>query len=1592
MARRPRTPIRSGVLRTGITRTVPASGLTIKRPPTPTPSGPVKPSTRPAPTPRTTPSVTTVRATKPVVGSTIFAGGMVTGRPIKTPAVVIGTKIDPSVLQPLLREASPLLLLPMRLEYRFVMRRKPVFRVDDLAALEGRKMILKDIDFATLRTANPATTSTARRRTVAAKTALKTSDAKTAEAKLAAFDTSVRGTAAISRFQPKAQEELWFRWFPDSDFAHEGIAPPSEEETEALARFRTEAGGADWWRLATPEASAAWQTLCQAIRPERALHLIRNAVPADADPDAVLGRIAALPRKVVLFGEVDGEIEKLAEGATIPAGGGDDEARVVYAPDAIEPGGWLASFNRAVELGMGVCIEDAGAIAKARAADWIIAVGLHSGDAGDEIEALLRDQVANGAFSVLPQDSPTNNTPAERTPYRAFRDDPVGFLDAATDLEQGRHTAGKDHAAALLASALGVSESELRRARNSADTGFEDARAMLRVIGPVLLDGALDGRTAFGGLDENAVIDVLAATMCSRGVLPAVRMGHNPYGIVPVTDTSELKIDEAMGFSENEQRVLGSLKNVGGFLGHFLVRTAKQGVPVINPDEPERTPERFEAILQNARVSRRLELYKGSNETPKALGCPYVKGREQKTWPSSYIKALRTTAMSSLPDPTSGDHSWPLLYRLARLAMTRNVTLVMQASGHLDKTKVGLAGFETLDLKSKIALVRDFEAVSGELGLATGGGKARRFGRSRPSTVRREAIILAQRLYKEFDAGLAQLEIVASRPGGTAQLETLMMEVFDLFQHRVDAWLTGTAWARLRKRREAGATGLDGGYFGLLGKLRDSDPDGGQDGYIQAPGIAQATTAAILRSAFRRHRADGAFDLDLSSARVRQAMGLIDQLAAGADLAMAIGLAAERRLRLLEPNASHVIPALRRAFPTRNPADNAGTGGASLARLDGLALLDARLSEVPVEARAPLTAIRSGLADDLDAIADVVMAEAVHHRTHGAAEAANAWLDVLSGGHIPGRPAFLRTQRPLQAASHRVSVVVPDIDPPENSAAATASPRRIAEPGLAHLANQITGALDNQQVSVTVGALDSEAEVRWTQRVGSDLGLEAIDLMIGGRSELQARLRAAFIEAWRDEAPALEPLGLIDGNRPVGEQVSLDFDFRDVDTLLTRLDALRKIVAQGRPLEPGDLQAAADAAAPPLDEAGEAAMLRTAADRLRRRLAGLAGTLGQDIVQLNTALGQVRSRRLALQNGLDNAPEAPQTLQARILAETARLTLAQTLRRAAAYGEPGALNCPGLAHLVRDETVLDRFDALSARLAAKQAALAAVPAPAAGAGTTALRDTIKTQVSALRAALDGDALPVLPPLPQPPAARPLVGGPSRFPNGFGDLREWAPVRSKIGLLGLALEPVQALALYAVERGATLTPEDENDADDARDEADAPKSLHFGRFIAEFAPGSDGRNMAGVVVDEWVENRPSQTQDAAMALNYNTPDAQAPNAMLLCVPPSPDWKNWSEERAAGMVREVIDLMRMRALSSDQRLIQTALSPQANRVPFKTTDGTAKPRVPEFQINWHVFAQDLTLTGALMEGLQVKQAFLGVDGAGVRMTGGFDAEGG
>ena len=326
-----------------------------------------------------------------------------------------------------------------------------------------------------------------------------------------------------------------------------------------------------------------------------------------------------------------------------------------------------------------------------------------------------------------------------------------------------------------------------------------------------------------------------------------------------------------------------------------------------------------------------------------------------------------------------------------------------------------------------------------------------------------------------------------------ARLERLAAGTLDLCSHRFDAWATSIAARRLSELRAERPTGLVVGGYGWVVNLAPAPAPtpvtasvpgetgvvysaAGDPGYTHTPSLAQAATAAVLRSGHLTHATSQIADLlavDLSSQRVRLATWLLDGVRQGQPLGALLGYRFERRLQ--EIGLAQFIATFRQVAPlvaNKLPGTAVGTDRpveavAANNVVDGLVLqrkwkaagsLSTLIAELPVQPDAAQLAQWGhtleheliDLDDAVDAVSDALLAESVHQAVQGNPTRVASTLDAIAAGEAPPPELdVVRTPRTGIALTHRLVVLLDGSMPVAPGwAAATIGHRAAAEPRL----------------------------------------------------------------------------------------------------------------------------------------------------------------------------------------------------------------------------------------------------------------------------------------------------------------------------------------------------------------------------------------------------------------------------------------------------------------------------------------------------------------------------------------------------------------
>jgi hypothetical protein len=347
----------------------------------------------------------------------------------------------------------------------------------------------------------------------------------------------------------------------------------------------------------------------------------------------------------------------------------------------------------------------------------------------------------------------------------------------------------------------------------------------------------------------------------------------------------------------------------------------------------------------------------------------------------------------------------------------------------------------------------------------------------------------------------------------TADLNRLLAEHLDICSYRMDAWYLALVNKRLSQQRASKRYGAYIGAYGWVENLRKGGvltpatnlPSGlwksgdgtvytDEDnlGYIHAPSLTHAITAAILRAGFHANEAtaetENQMAVNLSSARVRTALNLLNGVRGGQELGALLGYQFERglheRYTHLGLELDEFIYDFREEFPLTGEAEDYGSDSptTTFQVVNGLELLEftqdfiednggpadlgdslydtlsgdltlqanfwaaigsANLASATADEKDAMIREIDRMADAFDALGDLCVSESVYQVAKGNHVRASAIMDQLSKGELPQEVEIADTPRTGTVVTQKVALffdVVPSLDWELTDAGATAVP------------------------------------------------------------------------------------------------------------------------------------------------------------------------------------------------------------------------------------------------------------------------------------------------------------------------------------------------------------------------------------------------------------------------------------------------------------------------------------------------------------------------------------------------------------------------
>jgi hypothetical protein len=884
----------------------------------------------------------------------------------------------------------------------------------------------------------------------------------------------------------------------------------------------------------------------------------------------------------------------------------------LFVPDELQ---WLVDFDRAVAEGMGLTINLTAEQART-GFDRLLVVGVqlsaNSEDARSAIEELFaHHHYGRSGLSIVPQGTPTHNSTGTGTGYTKLDNADQSFDDR-------KHfplfTPVSDPLAKLdgdwLTQLLGIDPTLFAKVHGSDGKDQMQARAMNCALWPATLGYWMD-KMLTPVFSDAAVENTrwfFTSFVSGRGAVPAVRIGGQPYGILPTTAFSRIgwldrnRIGRLNPQLEFLTDLWGLLAKIGAdwkaisaqasYVGkagdahqllldiiglhpasvEFHTRYAESLTELFNMVNlwglgPTFWQAFLALALQAAGFGLIAQLGYTGSQMPDILQHVFMTDSAQvsnviddrplsETQPiraytddkRNYIQWLIDAAKSSLDaiyqeQGFSGDKTpETLLYLYLRHALTLGY---YDSSYYLHRSAAFLSPVELLAMKPEPVFVHVADSVASESRFA-GLYKTEARITSSPSLLVSDYITRNMATLPEAASLSDQLKCLQVLAGAsTARLERAFAEHIDCCSYRYDAWLLGLVNFQLQAMRstpagEGGqaARGLYLGAFAWLEDLRPStarlepvqlppevaknfggatplrhDPANG--GYIHAPSLPHAQTAAVLRSGYLANASSGnpsTMAVNLSSDRVRLALSVLEGIRNGQSFGALLGYQFERGLHddYVTVEVDKFIYPMRKAFPLAADAIATTKTDASVpieaieARnvMDGMKLVTAMragASSYPFgNSLPPANAVEAAAINDeanrlldlYDAIADLALAEGVHQAVQGNFERIGATLDAYTSGHFPPEPEVVQTPARGIGLTQRVAIHFEA----GMAAPAGATPRAIVEPALDNWVATIIPAAGHIGCLVTWD--DPATGAKRQQSVTlADLGLRPIDLL-----------------------------------------------------------------------------------------------------------------------------------------------------------------------------------------------------------------------------------------------------------------------------------------------------------------------------------------------------------------------------------------------------------------------------------------------------------------------------------------------------------------
>ena len=1149
---------------------------------------------------------------------------------------------------------------------------------------------------------------------------------------------------------------------------------------------------------------------------------------------------------------------------------------------------WMTDYEEAERMGMAITVPlkmfQQGRNRQKRVFDFdsIYVYGIHDASE-DECGRILQNLITNcvyseQSFGLLNSDMPTNilTSDDESHKYDTSLEAQKERFKVAAERCVNPKSPEVEEDAYILKQLLGLTDNILSDF-DERDASAKNEVSLARKVNRCMLDALSQDYPLLKVLKDNEVLaECFTNDVLPRGAYPFFRVGNQPYGVLPICDFRKLQFPYK----------LAMLKAILVHLTHYwntLVENEK--VAYDGSKYSDLRDEDYLNILNNTPATS--VVWKRKMLVSSLINPEYFRGEVTEKQLDSLVKVIK----AFIPCPKNCGIIEKMLEELKRKEELKEYLLNYQSVPLLDTEDDGVASSVIMTAESP------------------------------------QFPQLMEALRKD----------ITKEEASDEKLRQCILEFFDLFNYRLDAWLMGLLNYKIRTSLNKNGHKLSLGCFGWVFNLKESvkKDEERKDEYILAPSVNQAITGAVLRSSYnnslRNKDRDYSMSVNLSSERVRSAIRIIEGIQNGLSVGCILGSDLERLIHEAYKKDSRCeldacIYPLRCMFPLvpqkidgKTADDITVLNGASLLEayrkadnklnwLKDLGLFDGLNATLKYQT---LLQLIDRIDDEYDALTDVVLSESVYKLTQGNTDAVDALMQAMEEmRNIPMPDVVNIPITSAQIDGHMVVALDVEAQSKESDILSNVEPKVNA------WITQMLGTPAEIGVAFASDAENGNSVLDY--RSLGDLGISASEMVyLSANSKAFDSLLKTLYWVKEGVFPQID--------RSMG---AVDWTLQEVQLAA---DDMRSLLAESRMLRNEDM----------VKETGHAS---------QAVYDSLSSTYDWTMKRVNELLQKMQ--RLLNEQAIVQDSTKPDYNQVAMpdefMMEAVKLMVDcfRLGQFAALDGVDDGLLIGGkkliannqewLATVGRQHAFFQQMNHVYSNLQLKSDEAKAMVEKATEKNHTVYMD-------AIRHLLVADFLLV-------PAFRPdeMVDSKELLrqctTNCFGNIDAMGMERflSDMATVEQPMMYLHQLRMYGKCNDLDVPevlpvqfPVNSEGKQEWLGTQVSDGSLVKDAFVymvmnpgmmAESMMMEDEPKMAGIVVDHWIERIPYQNQTAAVAFNYDQPDAEAPQTLLLAVSPyfEKKWKGWSDRRMLNTMKSAIHMAKCRAVNPEMISNQRWLS--------------------------------------------------------------------